>query len=229
MIPPLSLEEHDGFVVVRDDRTPGGTKARLLPALFAEWPEAEFVYAGPAEGYAQVAMGYASAATGKPAWYFVAKRKRLHSRSVEAKLAGCRIVEVGHGRLNVVHARARAFAEKRGARLLPLGFDIPEAVGHVATLARTLGMSPREVWCAAGTGVLTRGLQEAWPDADHHAVQVGRVPSVGSARLWVAPERFSADAATPPPFPSCSNYDAKVWQFVRAHGAPGALVWNVAG
>jgi len=31
-----------------------------------------------------------------------------------------------------------------------------------------------------------------------------------------------------PPFPSAPKYDAKGWEFIRAHGKPGALFWNVA-
>jgi hypothetical protein len=222
------LEEHAGIVVVRDDRTPGGTKARLLPELFARWPEPEFVFGGPAEGYAQVAMGYAAAATGKRATYFVAARRQRHFRTVEAEVAGARIVEVEHGRLNVVQARARAYAREAGARFLPLGFDVPEALALVAALARQLPYDPEEVWCVAGAGLLSRGLQAAWPRADHHAVRIGMPPNVGRAKLWEAPEPFSRDAERPPPFPSCSNYDAKAWQFIAEHARPGALFWNVA-
>ena len=73
-----------------------------------------------------------------------------------------------------------------------------------------------------------RALQAAWPGAAFHAVQVGKAPQIGRARLWVAPEQFEDDAKTPPPFPSCSNYDAKAWRFIQRHATPGALFWNVA-
>jgi len=43
-----------------------------------------------------------------------------------------------------------------------------------------------------------------------------------------APEKFEQDARLRPPFPSCSNFDAKAWRFVRQRAAPGALFWNVA-
>lgn len=229
LLPPPRIETVAGIRVVRDDRTPGGTKVRILPCLYESWPEHAFVYAGPAEGYAQVAMGYAAAATGKASYYFVAKRRQRHARTIEAAVAGCRIIEVGHGRLNVVRARARAFAEKHSARMLPLGIDCPEAIALVAAAARALPIAePAEVWCVAGSGVLTRGLQAAWPDAAHHAVQIGQRPNVGAARLWQAPEPFGRDAELPPPFPSCSNYDAKAWRFVIEHARPGALLWNVA-
>lgn len=53
------------------------------------------------------------------------------------------------------------------------------------------------------------------------------VEKVGNARLWVAPEKFEQPAKSPPPYPSCDNYDAKVWQFVSRHGSDGAVIWNV--
>jgi hypothetical protein len=46
--------------------------------------------------------------------------------------------------------------------------------------------------------------------------------------VYRAPERFEDEALEPPPFPSCSNYDAKAWRFIRRHAEAGALFWNVA-
>lgn len=31
-----------------------------------------------------------------------------------------------------------------------------------------------------------------------------------------------------PPFPSLSEYDAKVWRFIKQYASKGALFWNVA-
>lgn len=233
MIPLPAVEQHGRFWVVRDDRTPGGTKARVALELFSRAaPDAELVYGGPAEGYAQVAMGYAAAATGRRATYFVARRKRRHARTVEAELAGARIFEIAPpAYLTVVHARARAYADHPGRELLPFGFDCPTALDAIAATARALVLSPgtpTEVWCAAGTGTLSRALQEAWPNAAHHAVQVGKPPDAGAARVWQVPERFSEVAREPPPFPSCSNYDAKVWRLMLEHASPAAFFWNVA-
>lgn len=227
-MPLPAIERFGELLVVRDDRTPGGTKARILPALYDAWPEQEIVYAGPAEGYAQVAMGYAAAATGKRSTYFVAKRKTPHARTIEAIVAGANVIPVDNGRLSVVRARARDYAEQHDARFVALGFDSPEAVELVAAVARSLLFTPMEVWCVAGTGLLARGLQKAWPRAEHHAVQIGRAPDVGNAKLWQAPESFAQEARMRPPFPSCSNYDAKAWQFLTEHARPGALFWNVA-
>ena len=87
------IVEHSGILVVRDDLMPGGTKARVLPALFDS--HTEYVYASPVQGYAQVALAYCAKAHSKRATIFCAARKQRHPRTVEAARAGARIVEVG--------------------------------------------------------------------------------------------------------------------------------------
>lgn len=62
---------------------------------------------------------------------------------------------------------------------------------------------PEEVWCAAGSGVLARGLAAAWPKARRHVVQIGRdlTPrEVGGATIHVHPRKFSDRAALGAPF-----------------------------
>lgn len=220
------LELHDELWVVRDDLLPGGTKRRFLTPLFARWPEAEFVYAGPVAGYAQTALGWAAADTGKRATLFVAARARPHPLTLEAIRLGVSVVECRPGYLSVVSARARKYAADVGARMLPLGFDCPDVIDEAARVLAGL-RDPFEVWCAAGSGVLSRALQRAYPGAVHHAVRVGRPPDVGGARLWTAPEAFEGRAQVMPPYPSAPTYDAKLWRFAHAHAVPGALVWNV--
>ena len=36
------------------------------------------------------------------------------------------------------------------------------------------GPEPDEVWCAAGSGALARGMALTWPNARRHVVQIGR-------------------------------------------------------
>lgn len=215
----------DGIRVVRDDRFPGGTKARVLPRLLER--NREYVYASTAYGYAQVALAYACANVGARSTVFTAARKTLHPRTLEALRAGARVHQVAPGYMTNVAAKARAYAQERGAILMPFGFDYPEFVLALADVARKLE-PPAEAWCVAGSGTLSRALQLAWPQAQHRAVRIGKEPHAGNAYLYVAPEPFERDARVPPPFPSCSNYDAKAWRFVRAHAGPGALFWNVA-
>lgn len=225
------METHSGVRVVRDDVTPGGTKARALPSLLEASAGAVVVYASPAYGYAQIALAHSAAATGRRAVVFVAARRQQHARTIEAAKAGAEIIEVPHGYLSNVQAKARRYADETGVTLLPFGFDSPHFVAALASAIQAVdptGGEPTEVWTVAGSGALSRALQSVWPAAAFHAVAIGKEPNAGRATVHHAPERFEHNARTAPPFPSCSNYDAKAWQFIKRYATPGAVFWNVA-
>jgi hypothetical protein len=221
--------EHNGVSVVRDDLFPGGTKARFIPLLFNGVNEV--VYASPAEGGAQTALATVAGQLGKRATIFVARRNKWHDRTLMAKRLGAKIEQVSPGHLNVVQARARKYSYQTGALLAPFGFDIPGATQAIAQAARSIGIQPHEVWCAAGSGVLARGLAQAWPSARRHVVQVGRTLSpndVAGATIHVYPKPFGWAVKNPPPFPSDPHYDAKAWELCVKHKGPGVvLFWNV--
>lgn len=226
-LPAPYLDTVDGLRIVRDDLLPGGSKMRYMLPYLAAIAAHEIVYATPAVGYAQLALAHVCAILGKKATVFVAMRATPHERTLRAKAAGATIYQVPHGYMTHVAARARAYCAARGAHLVPFGVDVPEALDHFAAAARSIPYTPTEVWACSGSGALIRGLQRAWPAAAFNAVRVGAAPNVGNARLWIAPEKYEQRARIPPPFPSCDNYDAKVWQFAKKHAAPGALIWNV--
>ena len=230
-IPPIRITEHDGIRVVRDDDVFGGTKRRALARLLRATEGVEYVYASPAYGFAQVALAAAAADTGNRATIFVAARKQLHPRTQAAQLAGATIIEVEHGYLSHVQAKAKAHCDETGAQYVTFGLDDPAYLDAIAAIARDdTGIDePAEVWTVAGSGMLTRALQQAWPNATFHAVQIGQEPDVGRATLHKAPEKFEQPARQPPPFESCDNYDAKAWRHIQRHASPGALFWNVAG
>jgi hypothetical protein len=179
MIKPLVIK-HNNILVVRDDLFPGGTKARFLPLLFDGVNEV--VYASPAEGGAQTALATVAKQIGKRATIFVAQRAQPHPRTLMAKRLGARIEQVSPGYLNVVQAHASKYSHQTGARLTPFGVNMPGAIQAIAQAARSIGEEPDEVWCAGGSGVLARGLAQAWPNASRHVVQVGRPLSPRSGR-----------------------------------------------
>lgn len=227
-VPPPVVEKHGNVWVVRDDLVPGGTKERVLSVLFDDKHE-EYVYASPVQGYAQLALAYCCKRWGKKATVFCAARRERHPLTRAVITAGAKVVEVGPcGYLSVVTRRARDYCAETGAKLLPFGLSTPEIKQAISTIARKIA-EPKEVWSVASSGTLTLALQDAWPNAMFHAVRVGAVRDVGRAKVWQAPERYEQNARQPPPFPSCPNYDAKAWQFIRQHAKPGALFWNVAG
>lgn len=228
---PIVVRRHNGVAVVRDDLFHGGTKARFLPILFEGADEV--VYASPAEGGAQTALAATAQTLGKRATILIAQRAKPHPRALMAKRLGAQVLQVRPGYLNVVQARAREYANSRGARLAPFGVDLPEAIEAIAAAARATGEEPDEVWCAAGSGVLARGLALAWPGAARHVVQVGRALSdqdVAGARIHVHPLSFAQRCRSAPPFPSDPHYDAKAWETCTARHGPGrVLFWNVTG
>lgn len=230
MLPAPIIVEHEGIRVVRDDLLPGGTKRRAIHALFDV--RGEYVYATPAFGYAQVALAYAARDYGKKATLFVAARKAPHPLTQEASAAGAFVHEIPHGYLSVVTARAREYADRNGACLLPFGLHAPAFIATLAAVAKVaLPEEPEEVWSVIGSGALTQALQQAWPNARVCGVVVGThagMKLAGRAEVLIAPEEYTRPARYPPPFPSCSNYDAKAWQFIKAHARPGAVFWNVA-
>lgn len=223
----VRVDERRAVSVVRDDKIRGGTKVRVLGDMMREDPAEEFVFGGPAQGYAQLALAYAAREVGKRATYFVAQRKVLHPYTAEAERAGARIEQVPAGRLGVVQHRAKRYAAERGARFYPLGFDVPEFHAGLDRVLAGVDYDAGEVWATAGSGALTRALQRRWPRARHYAVRIGFAPAVGTAVLLHAPEAFADKACLPPPFPSCPWYDAKVWRFVVERAEHAALVWNV--
>ena len=224
------VEMHRGIMVIRDDLFPGGTKARYIGRVFDHADEA--VYASPAEGGAQTALATAARALGKRATIFVAQRAKPHARTLEAARLGAKVVPVSPGYLSVVQARAKEYCRNTGAFLIPFGAEIPGAVEAIAAAARATGLDPEEVWCAAGSGVLARGLAAAWPKARRHVVQVGRDLSpreVAGAQVHRYPLTFGKVAKITPPFPSDPHYDAKAWEVCLArHRAGRVAFWNVA-
>lgn len=233
MIPEPTVDRlREDVFVVRDDLVVGGTKRCFVDRLIAG--HREVVYASPAYGGAQIAIAHAASELGVLATIFVAKRKQPHARTLEAKRAGAKVVQVPSGYLSNVQAKAKAYCLASGACLLPFGLETPAAfdaiaarASHVASIVGPLD----EVWSVAGSGVLTRGLQRGLDSARFFVVQVGRSLSraeAGQAAVLKCSQPFEEDAKTPPPFPSCSNYDAKGWEpFVRL-GQGRRLFWNVS-
>jgi len=230
---PITVEEVGRYFVVRDDELVGGTKVRAFLPLLESSSARSFAYASPAYGYAQIALAQAAELSGKVAHIFVAKRKVLHQRTQKAVDLGATLHQVPHGYLSVVQSRVREYCREYPCVPIPFGGHFPGAVELIALAARRIKFVPKEVWCVAASGTLSAGLQMAWPNAQHCVVKVGAERNIkGAAKKIIlefrAPERFEQDAEFPPPqFPSCSNYDAKVWRFFKEHASPGALYWNV--
>ena len=231
--PAPVVEEHDGFMVVRDDLINGGSKMRFADYLIKSEPEIEeWVYgSSPATGYAQISLSCLCRKYGKKAVIFMADRAwdKLHNYQIEAIKYGADMRFVPNGMLSVTEKRARDYVKENpnNRRLLPIGFDHPSVVASITRVAQSMDITPREVWTVGSSGTLTRGLQQAWPDASFHCVTVGHKGDYGRAKVYKCEIPFNKETKVKPPFPSAPTYDAKAWEFMKAHASPGALFWNV--
>lgn len=233
--PSITLEQHRGVTVLRDDLLPGGTKSRFIKSLIPAGAK-EVVYASPVYGGFQIALAAACKDLGVQATIFCAHRNKPHENTLIAKSHGAKIMQVRNGYLTNVEAKARTYCQQTGAHKLKFGADYPEAIAAIAEtmqeISKAMGGEPDQVWCAWGSGTLTRGISAGTQKAEIHAVIVGMEPKDRPERVTFHQSGFTFDKPYKgmhrAPFPSMPNYDAKAWAALRAARPPGKILfWNV--
>lgn len=232
-LPNPIVEEHGKFFVVRDDLLPGGTKRRFLYRFLSAQPHVnEWVYASPRVGYAQVALAHTAKDLGIKGTVVLPKGKHFHL-TTEALSLGANIIEVPMGFLSHIQHVAKKYVEEtEGSQLLPFGLDHPVIIDEISRIAKSLPVKPKEVWTCISSGVLSRGLQKAWPDAKVYGVLTGHGTSDkerGRAEVIKSKYKFNQKcrSSEKPPFPSSDYYDSKVWSIMQERASEGALFWNV--
>lgn len=231
-LPKPIIEEFDGIKVVRDDLLDGGTKRRAFTKYVASLPNVqEFVYASPRQGYAQLSLAYACKDLNRRCTVTVPKGKRYWLTD-EAEKLGANIIEVPMGYLSNIQHKAKVYCEETESHLIPFGGDHPIIIQAMTETALSLNINPTEVWTVMSSGVLSRGLQQAWPDAKVYGVQIGHNTTeeeMGRAETFRSKYEFQQECKKDerPPFPSSLTYDSKAWTFIKEHATKGALFWNV--
>lgn len=233
--PDPVLETVNGFTVVREDLLQVGSKARFADFYISTRAARHFVYPAPRVGFAAVSLALICKRYKKRVSLLVPACAELSDYHLAALEYGADIRSVRIASQIVLNSYAKAFAARAGAESVPLGLHhelITAALVKVAYNVAKKHGEPKEVWTVAGSGVLTRGLQIAWPSAKFFAVSVGHKLTLGeSGRATVIkyPRDFNSNAKIKPPFPCVSNYDAKCWEIMQKQASKGALFWNVAG
>lgn len=238
IVTPVELTDGRTIRVVRDDLMAFGTKIRAGAAAFHNpvyKAASTIVYVAPRAGWAPISLALLCNQMGKRLVLFcpAAAEMSHHQKVAHALGADMRFVRIAA--MPVLQGYARQWAEDHGYVFFPLGLAVPEAVSGIARVAMGLNLkSVQECWTVFSTGVLSRGLQVAWPEAEHYGVAVARNIQDGEkgiANLFSHPRAFLQDAPKDerPPFPSVPNYDAKAWIFIVSNALDGAVFWNVAG
>lgn len=222
--------------VFRDDYLNGGTKLRAAVKFLAKYDAPKIAYRGPTVGAAQIALAVVANLTNRKAYNILNYWSTRHENTDIAAILGSTIVELEKQRGELPPNAERDAIERTGAFLIPLGFEGDEYRNMlIAALKRAAPpnmVQPKNVWVVSTTGNLMRSLYELFPLAHFHAVLVGfqHEDYIDKQRTTVhhVPESFYQEAKHPPPYPSTSRYDAKIWQFIATQAEDGDVVWNVA-
>lgn len=237
-------KRHIDVNVIRDDMLIGGTKQRALSVFFSEEAE-EYVYAGPVEGYAQIALAHVCSVYKKKATVFLAKQRngKRHKFTKKAEELGGNVIEIGDqdkvAPLKAVQAAAEFYVSAKGPKtvLLPFGLHSEKFTKFLArqiasVLPDDLEKGPKRLWLVAGSATLLASFHILWPNTEFLVVQVGKKIYFDQLdgikhKLYVSKEKFIHDAKSLPPYNAVKNYDAKLWQFVEEHGQSCDWIWNV--
>jgi len=228
----VTLEKHNGIIVLRDDLLIGGTKSILMPSIIGD--NTEYVYASPVYGGFQIALSAYCQKAGKKATIFCAKRKLKHPNTLECLNYGANIIEVPYGYLSVVEKRARDYCQETRAEKLIFGADTIEnkiIIGNrMREIIRTLKREPKEIWCVIGSGTLVNSILLATSTAKVYGVEVGGEFKGSHERLTVLKYHKSFDKASKhkASFKSVPNYDLKGFEYCEKYKkSDDVLFWNV--
>ncbi len=125
--------------------------------------------------------------------------------------------------------------------------NVPLGLGHATTTAAIVKTAvalkerdgePEEVWTVMGSGVLSRALQIAWPNARFYGVPVSRnmkAGEVGRAKLKPYAQDFAKgllkddEQWLPADLDTIDTYDGKGYVQFAKMASKNAVFWNVAG
>lgn len=234
-LPSPQITVHDGIKVVRDDLV-NGSKCRFADLLVQSIKEDTLVYVQPRVGLAGVSILNIAKRYGKKVVLFMPSSKEIsHHQAVCIERGAIpkfrRIAAMPN--LNRI---AKEWAEKNGAKFIPLGLKHELVVACAARVALNISESgynqPDVCFVATSTGVLVRGLQIGWDNTKFFAVTVARnmkSGELGRAEPLIEPLEFAQTEKkiNLPPFPTVNTYDAKVWKYALAYkkANPEANVW----
>jgi len=235
--PDPKIVEHDGFNVVREDMMGYGSKCRFGDILVQKAPSDTLVYVQPRYGFAGISLAYLAKKYNKKLVLFSPSQKEISDHQTICIERGATMKFRRVAAMPNLNKMAAEWATENSGFFIPLGLRHELVTAAAVKVAYDIGEKhgyPKEVWSAMSTGVLSRALQIAWPDADFNGVAVARNIKTGErgrATMWSHPKPFNQDVDKEylPPFPSARNYDAKAWEFMERHGNPGSWFWNVGG
>ena len=230
------VKTHDGVRVVRDDLLTSGSKVRGGDCLISSLPKDSgidtIVYVQPRTGLAGISILNVAKRHGLKTKLFMPSSKRISYHQACCIEQGADVEFHRIAAMPNLNKIAKEWAEEHpNAFFIPLGLKRPMVTAGIVKAASKIP-EPEEVYVATSTGVLSRALQIAWPNAAFTSVCVSRnmkAGELGRATVISEPRGFTS-RETPenmPPFDTIDTYDGKVWKFIPKNTGRDILMWNV--
>ena len=231
--PAPRIVEHEGIRVVRDDDLVG-SKVRGGDCLISSLPRHidTIVYVQPRTGLAGVSILDVAKRHNKSVRLFMPSSKKISHHQACCIEQGAEVSFHRIAAMPNLNKIAKEWADqKENAFFVPLGLKHRMVTAGIVKVASQI-KEPEQVWVATSTGVLTRSLQIAWPNAEFVSVAVSRnmkAGELGRAKVISEPRAFTAHESKEnlPPFPNIDTYDGKVWKYIPKHSDKDILFWNV--
>jgi hypothetical protein len=222
---------HDGVLCVRDDLITG-TKCRGGDCLISGSNASTIVYVQPRTGLAGVSIIDVAKRHNKKVKLFMPSSRRISHHQACCIEQGADVEFHRIAAMPNLNRIAQRWAEEHeDSFFVPLGLRHELVTAGIVKAASTIE-EPDEVYVAISTGVLSRALQIAWPNAKFHSVAVSRnlkAGELGRAEVISDPMLFkqSEKPENLPPFPCIDTYDGKVWKYIPKNTGKKILFWNV--
>ena len=227
------VDRIDNVRVVRDDYLVG-SKCRGGDCLISFLPTRvdTIVYVQPRTGLAGVSLLDVANRHDLSVKLFMPSSKRISDHQACCIERGAKAEFHRIAAMPNLNKIAKDWADQhKNAFFVPLGLKHEMVTAGIVKTASQI-REPEVVYTATSTGVLTRGLQIAWPNAEFVSVCVSRnmkAGELGKANPISDPLPFTTSEKKEnlPPFPTIDTYDGKVWKYIPKRRNHDILFWNV--
>lgn len=242
--PAPDIRDLNGFTLWDDSKTGIGTKGRWGDALIRSMKTDEIVYVQPRVGWAGISLSALAKKYDKKLTLFMPSSKQVSDHQLICIERGAKPMFRRIAAMPVLNKYAKDYADEVGATFVPFGLDheLVVAAGIKSTLQQWGDRpAPKDVVSVISTGVLSRSLQIAFPEARFHGVAVARnlhKGEIGRAQAVSYHKAFLQNAVKAAEYgkiiDSAPNYDMKGIEYaldnvLNVPRSESTLLWNVAG
>jgi len=242
--PAPNITTFHGATIWDDSITGVGTKGRWGDLLVKSIESDHLVYVQPRVGWAGVSLSALAKKYDKKLTLFMPASKEASAHQLVCIERGANPIFRRIAAMPVLNKYAKEWAEENNAAFVPFGLDHPlvVAAGVKSTIQQWGNRpEPQDVVSVISTGVLTRSLQIAWPNARFHGVAVARnlhKGEIGRADVSAYHKGFTAPAdladkineeINSAPTYDCKGLESFMLSKTAAPHIESTVIWNVAG